>query len=585
MNFEEDSSDEGDYEYKPGFEDDYDSEVRGIVDRIKKINATLILLLSFSLITIVDANEQAALNDVNALPAFIISLLSILLILVKLAHSCTVDDGSAGFQVGIGIALVILWFAGVVALTFVSSGTFGEIISSGFFSTWGSFLVSAIYLGAGVGAADENGNVGCDCCCGLDLKDGITGNLGVSILLSMAVITFTALNQVNPLAIMAMILAILIMLILFTMICVPYKSYSDLDKFTIVVVSILFGSYLIILMTTFGAPFANRNEENGKFELNGNGYFSVIGLFVALISMFWSSHVYTLYYNRDEGGSFGAPGRYIWLALLFLTSIVIIGAGGSECINLDGCDIYSGALLALGFYTFIIVPLTFYVGRYNVDNGDDQILSPGSGFDFFDNNFQRLEFISGLILQIFWIAAGAIFTFSADSPFNSASNGYFFTWFGFFFASQYFTAIYPKFSVFKWSCLEVEAPNGMTRKGNLGIGIGLFGNVVQVISVLVVVILKIEAEEEIAIEEFAAFGCQTIMFVLLLLLLICRPEKLGCFASYLSYTFLGFAILQLIVTTVILTPFDNAEGNGFFAAWIILFGAYINLDNYELKIE
>lgn len=599
MNFE-DSDGEEETTYAAGYkfqDDDSFGDNGGMTEKLEKVGGSLIILFAFSVLTIADAlflaEETADLNaidpsveEVDSGTAIGISVASIVLILMRCCHSCVQDDELAPIiQVLIAVVFLILWAVGVFLLTFLEGGTFEASTTSGFFSTWGCLLVSGTYL-MNIGGKMAEGSGGGGCCCSFDVKKGVTGNLGISIILCITVIITTSLDTTASVSIGGMFMAIFILIILLSMICFSYEKYGDLDKFTFLVSVLISISLLMILLLTTGEPFAIRPNDNEPLVVSGNGYFAVIGLFLSLVVMFWKSHVYILEFNRDEGGNYGVPGRYFWLFMLAFSGLVLVVSGFTECDALGGCqeNQFVFAAILLGFATMILTPLIIYVGKDNIDNGDDQIVSPGSGFDWFDNNFQRLEFIGALLLQISWAGAAAAFTFALESPFITASNGFFFSWLGFAFASNYFSAVYPKISLISLSCLDWDLPNGMDKRNNLGIGIALIGILIQFADVLSGVIQKIDVEG-IETEDFAAFGLQLINLIIIIMLLCVSPERLGPCAVVVAFIFLFTAYSLVVVTTIILNAFNGAEGNGFFAAWMIMFGAFYNINNYDFKMN
>lgn len=562
--------------------------------RLAKANGNLFVIIFFSLVIVADAIVQSDSKDVDPAAAVAISLVAIIMSAVKYCHSVCIDEAqSPSFEVCFGVALLILWVIGVILLTVNPDGTFFNVATSGFFATWVCLMTAGYYVTAVCGNASENTS-GSGFCGLMNFKKGVTPTLGVAILLTIGLIAASISGQQGDNAARALISTIMLcpmLLGLILMICLPLKFYGDPDNFLIVVTIMIIFTTVIVAMTTMSAPFAVRGDEDeaenvvgSPFELVGVGFFTAMGLFGTLAVMMWNSHRMILIFNLDNGEDKGVQGRYIWLSFLGISSGLLVIASIVECGEFEGCDgnRYLGPALGLSVITFVFFPVLYCVCKTNEDQGDLLLMDPEQEGEYFSNNYQRLEFLGSFLLQVAWLAAAGAITFPSESPFAQASAGFFFTWFSFAFATLYFNAVCPRLGLLNLKCLQFAPPNGMKPRNNFGLALVVFGTIVQAVSAGVICIEKIE-DGGCEIEEYIAFGINAFIFFFALFLLLITPQKLGICALVFSYILVFMCFGQLVVTTIILGPFVDVQGNGFFAAWVSTYGAYYNIKHYEWK--
>ena len=86
-------------------------------------------------------------------------------------------------------------------------------------------------------------------------------------------------------------------------------------------------------------------------------------------------------------------------------------------------------------------------------------------------------------------------------------------------------------------------------------------------------------------EDLATFGLEGFTLVVTLFLIVLKPTTLGYLAIIALYMLVIASYVLLLMSTVILGPFNVDQGNGFFAAWIVLYGAINVLHNYEWNLS
>lgn len=582
--------------------------------RLSPNNGNLQLLIAFSIIVMADAVEQEGVDnstgeDINRDKGAAIAFgaVSFVFCLLKYFYSvCFEKNVNVQFEIFISFVLLAIWTAGVIFLTFLEDGIFFQT-SSGFFASWGSLLVAGQYFFSNIGQMRDDDD---------DLEhqqdekrktqrtvtSGLMGYLGVAVILAITVIASSLLQKTNTpneaRAVTAVVFTVIYLLALLVMLSVPIQKYSDPFNFVIVVLVVLSMTFINVLVTILGEPFAQRvpNVEGLPPVLAANGFFSVLGSFMLLCAILWKSHNMILKYNEDNEDernksitySKSVKGRYIWLFLLFLSSIVVFISGTSECENFGGCDEnnFFGPLLALSFFQAFLIPFVYCVTRENSDHGDEKIKDPEYKMDFTDglSTAQRGEFLAAIVFNFAWIGSAATFTFGVTSPFNTISAPFFFIWLSAFFSTMYFSAVIPQFGLFQLTCFAWKPPNKMKPENNFGLGLVLIASIIQISAVLIALNEDVE-DNGIQGEQVLTLILQGIMLILVIVFTFRTPRQLGVCALILSYQMILISYLLLFITTIFSNPFDTAQlGNGFFAAWISFYGAFLAYSQYEWEL-
>lgn len=72
---------------------------------------------------------------------------------------------------------------------------------------------------------------------------------------------------------------------------------------------------------------------------------------------------------------------------------------------------------------------------------------------------------------------------------------------------------------------------------------------------------------------------------MVVVLLVMKPKTLGYLAIALAYLFVIVCYSLLLVTTAVVGPFQNEQGNGFFAAWVVVYGSLFVIAHYEWDLD
>lgn len=468
--------------------------------KVRRSSGALIILIGFSVLVVADGLIQNAIDGLNTGQPIGIGIVSVVFSVMKYCHSQFVTSNYHSLiEVLYGLAMVALWTAGVIVMTFSTDGIFFEQTGSGFFATWIALLISGYYtlnvLGNMNQAAKENfdddqykrSRI-------LAYKKGVTPTVAVALILEIGVIAAGIVNLSlesvrQARAVFAIICAAISVIILCSTLFMSVKAYGDPENFFFTMFSLLCIQFFLIAFCTFSEPFAPRIEDvsNGVrvFGINGNGFFSSIGAFIACVSILWKSHIIVVKLNYDNNTSFGINGRHIWLFLLCASSVFVVVATALECDNFNGCDenIFLGPLLGLSFFSALFCLVSFYICKRNADQGDNRIIDSQRPQEEINTTEEKIELVIAIILFLLWTATVLAFTYPADSPFNVVKTGYIFIWSAFASAAFYFDAVFPKLGLLNLTCLQWQLPNQMSAKSNYGFLVTFLGVFVQAIAV------------------------------------------------------------------------------------------------------
>jgi len=544
----------------------------------------LLSLSGFALLVFIEAILSKGAKFRTA--AIIMGVISLLLTVPKFVLNVLMDKRfSEMIEILFGVALLILWSTGVVALTF-NNGVFFTP-GTGYFSTWFNLILSGYYIFlnariSNIRQIQKNKEIteGKDAD-KISYKRGASPVLAAIWFTSLAVLTqsIIALNNDVEVArakygISAGVFSLLIIILMLTFSVKTFGGWLNYFYMAIILLGIW---TVVVLSCTMTDPFLFKFDLGGGLSTSAvvaNGFYASLGSFVGSMMLVYKCHLNILLYEASIHSK--KTTRLLYMTFLMLTSFLVFVQGIQECNDIKSCNRnrFNTAGIVLGFISFFLASVTMWFLRpsqHTTEYVMEQV--PVSTF----------EVGVGFVLVFLWTASSIALTFPSRSPFYETSTGYFAIWSSFILSIIYLSAAFPDNSKvnnkLKQYCIDFHAPNGQPPESNYGMIVSVIGIFVQLAASVTTCIEGLNCKDD----DIFVYVISLLSLVILAILLVRPPDKLGHLALLLIlfYVVLWYAGVAVITLK---GPFVDAAGNGFYAGWAVLFGGVYTLRSYKFQL-
>jgi len=559
----------------------YDDDEESVEDYEvpQRVLGILLALIGCSLLVLVEGGKSCCQASNKAGYAVGIGTVSLFtgLAVVYFGHVRS-SEAVNGWEIAFATAMFCIWLIGVFAMTF--TGVF-ENPGTGYFSTWLSVILAGYYVSNIIGVRKPELSKS-----SLDkLHQDIVPYIAVLTIFDIGVLVQVSIglasDGIEGRGVFTLVVCILTLLMSIPMVLLGPEAFKGYQYYFYYSSLFLFLWTFVVLFATMSDPFYSSTG-----ELVANGFYATLGCFATVIALMWHCHVLDITDKGLNGNKrFAVSGRQILVFVLGLCSFFVFVFGIVDCNRTDTCDnAFATTGIAAGFFSTVVVVLTLFLLRSNPDYGDKIILNPNARVHQEQTTAEKVELMSASFLSFIWVALAAVLTFPSSSPYFTTNTGYFAVWACLVFSVLYLRHLYPKQRMEQVDSVNLACslnfPNNQRVQANFGLVIAFVGSIVELAAASS---NCIENTSECNGEEYFVFAVVAITLLIVSVLLTVAPADLGHGAIIVIFFFIFLWFISLAIITT-RGPFTNAAGNGFYACWMILFGALYTMNNYEWQL-